>query len=130
MPKPHRAAHIDDAALIGHEMDDRIRRHRVDLHTVRADKPCKMTRRLGDGHLHAVANTEEGNVVLTGIAGGDHLAFGAARPEARCDDDTGDATEEWLRVVLLKFFGVDPFDLDGEVLRECRVLQRLRNRDI
>ena len=89
-----------------------------------------MPRRLGHRHLHAVANAEEGDVALAGVAGGDHLALRAARPEAGRDDDAGDIAEVRLRVVLLQFLGVDPVDLNGEVLRERRVLQRLRDGDV
>ena len=38
--EPHRAAHVDDVALLVHEIDDRMRRARVELAGVGARRGC------------------------------------------------------------------------------------------
>src|SRR5688572_7363769 len=71
----HRSALVHGVALIGHEIDDRVRRLLVELRRVGAvettDVPCE----LDDGELHPEADAEIRKLALPGETNGGDLSL-------------------------------------------------------
>ena len=63
----HRAAFIVDGLLVGHEMNDRVRRLRIELRAVRTGKSCDVARKLDRGALHSQADSQNGDLQLSQI---------------------------------------------------------------
>ena len=109
--EPHRAAHVDDLALLVHEVDDRDaasagRTHsswrRTRPHTSRANS---MTAQCRPRH-----RPRNGTLVLAGVAGGGDLALDAPEAESAGDHDAVEIAEPALGEQALGVVGRDPVD--------------------
>ena len=80
--QPHGAAHVGNAALVGHQVDDGVGRVRIELGAVGPVGGEHMAGEFDTHDLHAQAEAKIRDVVLAGIAGGDNLALDAAIAEA------------------------------------------------
>src|SRR5207253_5279272 len=72
---------------LGDQRDHRMRRVGVELGAVRAAETGDVAREFDGGELHAEADAQIGNAVLTRIADRAHLALGTALAEAARDED-------------------------------------------
>ena len=107
-----RAALVDDVALLVHEVDDRVRRVRVELARVGAGEAAHVAGELDHRALQPEAQAEERDLVLAGEAGGGDLALDAAEAEAAGDHDAVEVAEAALGEQPLGVVGRDPVDLD------------------
>src|SRR5438874_2343659 len=85
--EPHRAALLDDVALIVHQVDDGIRRVRIELTRVRTRESAHVARVLDDRAVQTEAQTEEGHALLAGVGDRGDLALDTAHAEATGHDD-------------------------------------------
>lgn len=83
-----------------------------------------------NGKLHAEAQAEEGDAVLTGIADGFDHAVDAAAAEAAGDDDAGHIAQNFADVLRRDGLGVDPVDLHMGVVCHTGVAQRLCDAEV
>ena len=95
--EPHRAAHVDDVALLVHEVDHRVRRVRVELARVGAGEAAHVAGELDHRAVQPEAQPEERHAVLTGVAGGGDLALDAADAEPAGDHDAVEVARGGLR---------------------------------
>ena len=87
----HRAAHLIDVALLGHQVDDRGRGERGELGRVGVGRVQGLAREVDHGALHAEAQAQVRDAVVARIARRDHLALYAAVAEPAGHDDAGDS---------------------------------------
>ncbi len=66
--QPHRAAHILDAPLIGHQADDGVGVLGLNSVLLASARPQDVARKLDAHHLHAQAQAEVGHALLARIA--------------------------------------------------------------
>ena len=81
--------------------------------------PGQVAGAFDDGHLHAEADAEEGDVALAGETHGFDFADGAALAEAAGDEDAVHAVKLLHGVGLLEDFGIDPVELDFDVVGDA-----------
>ena len=74
----HGAAHLREAFLLLHQVDDRVGRVVFDLGAVGFFQSQNIAGELDHGTLHAQANSKEGNAVFSGISDGFDFAVNAA----------------------------------------------------
>ena len=86
-PQPHGAAHIHNAALVGHQVNDRVRRARVELGGIGAFVAQHMAGELHHHQLHPQTKAKIGHFVLAGIAGRENFALDAAVAKAAGHED-------------------------------------------
>ena len=75
--------------------------------------------------MHTEANAEERHVLLAGIAHRRDLAFGAALAEAARHQNCSDAGQGLRRRAVLDRFGLDPLQLDLDLVGDATMRQRL-----
>ena len=92
-PQPHRAALVLQLALIGHEVDDRVRGEHVELGRVDVLRADDLARELDDRALQPEAQAEVRHLVVAGEVGGEDLALDAPMAEAAGHDDARRALE-------------------------------------
>ena len=109
----HRAAHVDDVALLVHEVDHRVRRAGVELARVGAGQAAHVARELDHRALQAEAQAEVRHVVLARVAGGRDLALDAADAEAAGHDDAVEVVRAALGEQPFGVVGRDPVDHDA-----------------
>ena len=73
--EPHRAAEILDLLLLGQQIDDRVRRLRIHLRRVGAFETAHVARELRHGDVHAEADPQVRDALLTRHLAGEDLAF-------------------------------------------------------
>ena len=88
--EPHRCAHLVDVPLLGHEVDHRRRREGCELGRVGIRRVKRFAGEVDHCALHAEAQTEIWDPVVTCIAGGHHLSLDAAVSEPARHHDPGD----------------------------------------
>ncbi|CDN42609.1 Uncharacterized protein BN871_BO_00110 [Paenibacillus sp. P22] len=108
--KPHRAAHILDVLLLGEQIDDRIRRRRVDLGAVGSLHADDVPGIFDDGNLHAETDAEERNALLARITDRRDLAFDSPVPEAAGHQNAVHALQRFSRIAVRQLLGVHPAD--------------------
>ena len=128
--QPHRAALVDDIALLVHEVDHRMRSAGVELARVGAREPAHVTCELDHRALHAEAQAEERYPLLPGEAGGGDLALDAADAEASGDHDAVEPAQATLGEEAFGVVGRDPVDLDLRADLEAAVLERFDHREV
>ena len=117
----HRAS-LDDAMLIGHEIDDEMGAFLIEFAAVRVLIAEDMTGVFDDADLHAEANAEIRELMLSRIlTGGDH-PLDAPVAEAAGDEDAGAILENFRGILLREFIALHPLDLDLLPDHEARVL--------
>ena len=87
-------------ALLGHEVDDRVRGEHVELGGVGAAGAEDIAGELDHHALQAEAQAQVRDLVLAGVVGGLDLALDAALAEAAGDEDAGHAVESLVQVLL------------------------------
>ena len=122
-----RAAHVDLARLVGHEVDDLVLPDLVELAGIRVLDAADVARVFDDGDLHAEADAEVRHIVLARILCREDHALDAAVTEPAGHEDAVAAGEHRRRVLRRDPFGVDPVDLDARAVLIARVAQRLRH---
>src|SRR2546422_5370471 len=121
----HRPALLREAALRAHQVDHRVRRLGIHLGRVGALEAAHVARVLDDRHLHAEADTEEGNLALARVAHRLDLPLGAARAEAHRHQDRVGALHALRQPLLLDLLRVDVSDPDAALVRDPAVRERL-----
>ena len=125
-----RTADVQNALLVGHQVDDGIGRVGHELDAVRLGQADDVACEFDNGKLHAEAQAEEGDAVLTGIADGFDHAVDAAAAEAAGDDDAGHIAQNFADVLRRDGLGVDPVDLHMGVVCHTGVAQRLCDAEV
>ena len=105
-PETHRAPEVGDALLLFHEVDDLVCGRGVNLRGVGIAPAQDVAGELDDHALHAEADTQRGDAVLTGIAQGDELSVNTAGAEARSYDDTIDTPQQFGYILLRDLLAV------------------------
>ena len=113
------------AALLGHQVDDRVGRARVELRRVRAAQSGHVARELDHRHLHPQADAEERHALFARVADGVHLALDAAAAEAGRHQDAVHLRQQRGRAAPLDLLGVDVVQVDAAVVADAAVNQRL-----
>ena len=126
--EPHGAALLLDVALLGEQVDDRVRREGVELGRVGVSGVEHLAGDVDDGALHAEAEPEIRDQVLAGVPRGEHLALDAAMAEAARHDDAVDTFER--RHVLVEVLAVDPDEVEVGAAVDRRVAQGLDDADV
>jgi hypothetical protein len=113
----HRGTEVADALLLLLEANDRMGGALVELGGVGALQTADIPGILDGGHLHAEADSEEGNAGLPRIPSGQDLAFNAAIAKAAGDEDALDLADDLRGVGGVDRFGIhaDDVDLGGPV---------------
>ena len=124
----HRAALVDDLALLVHEVDHRMRRVRVELAGVRTGEPARVARELDRRAVQPEAQPEERDVLHPGEAGRGDLALDAAEPEAAGDHDAVEVAQAAFGEQALGVVGGDPVDLHARRTRSRRAAAPRRPR--
>src|SRR5919201_1095539 len=91
--EPHRAALVGEATLLGQEVDDRMRRVRIELRGIRAGEPAHVPRVLDHRALQTETDAEERHALLAGVSHRLDLAFDAAIPESAGHENAVDVAE-------------------------------------
>ena len=110
--EPHRAALVDDLALVVHQVDDGVRGGVVELRRVGAGQADDVAGVLDHGALQAEAQPEERDLVLPGVGDGGDLALDAPDPEPAGHDDPVEVVEAALGQEALGVLRGDPVDDD------------------
>ena len=105
-PETHRAPEVGDALLLFHEVDDLVCGRGVNLCGVGIAPAQDVAGELDDHTLHAEADTQRGDAVLTGIAQGDELPVNTAGAEARSYDGAIDIPQQFGYVLLRDLLAV------------------------
>src|SRR5579872_1645384 len=121
--EPHRAAHLVDVALLGHQVDDRRGGERRELRRVGVGSIQLLAREVDDGALHAEAQSQVRDEVVPRVPGCDHLALDPAVAEAAWHDDSGHPHQRG-RVSGVQLLRRHPADVDVEAVMDPGVLQR------
>src|SRR3954447_3243842 len=121
----HRAAEILDLLLLGQEVDHGVGRLRVHLRRVGAVEPDDVPCELGDGDVHAEADSEVRNVALASDAAGGDLPLPPARAESARDKHAVGALELPRSLFDAHALGVHPPHVDVRALMDTRMLQGL-----
>src|SRR5690606_28125399 len=124
----HRAALLNDPALVGHEIDDGVRRVGDELGGVRAVHAADVSGELDDRALHAEADPEERDLALSRVAGGLDLSFRAAIAEATRDEDRVERRQRLFNALREQALRVDVFEIEADVVLEAAVDERLVER--
>src|SRR5919199_1486673 len=126
----HRAAFVRNVELVGHEIDHRMFRRRIELRRIGILGAKLAARQIDTGALHPQAQAEVRDPVLAGITRGDNLALYTAVAETTRDHDSIHVPQQGLGVLALKLFRRYPFDLDVHALCERGVPQGFGHGDI
>src|SRR3989344_4522674 len=132
--QPHRASVLPLGylfLLLGHKVDDRVRRRGVYLGSVGALHPRHVARVLYRQQLHAVAEPEVRNLVFPRVAHRRDDALDAAAAEAAGHQDAL-VLSQFLQLFRIFFvlLGVEVGDFELEVLMVRGMLKRLQHRDV
>mgnify|MGYP001677499098 CR=1 FL=1 len=131
-PQAHCTSLVLDVLLREHEVDDGMLRLVIEFRRMGVRHAADVTRKLDDGALHAEAQAEERNRVLTRVLHGANLALDAAVAKATRNEYSlapcKDLAE--LDVRRLDCLRIDPGDLDVRIVRDARMVQRLRHRHV
>src|SRR5262252_477713 len=122
---PHRAALGGEPALLGQEIDDEVRRRRVELRGVRAGEPAHVARVLDDRALHAQTDAEERHPPLARVADRLDLALDPPIAEATRHQDAVDTRELRLGAVAFDVLGVDPLHVHARLVGDTAMGERL-----
>ena len=128
--EPHGAAHVRDSALVGHQVDDRVRGAGVELGGVGVGEAHEGARGLDDHDLHSEAQSQVGHLVGAGILDGFDHALDSPLPEAARNDDAHGVGQVSFRAVPLDLFGGHPAQVDAAVVGEAGVGQGLAHGEV
>src|SRR6185312_5736678 len=103
----------------GDERDHGVRRVRIELRGIRALEAALVARDLDRGDLHAEADAEVGNPVLTRVLHGRDLALDPALAEAAGDEHRVHLLER-LDAVRLELLGIDVMDVHFRARMDAR----------
>src|SRR5262249_11892825 len=124
--EPHGAALLDHPRLIGHQVDDLLRRLGVELARIGLAPAHDMARELDGRDLHAEAEPEVGNAALARVLGGQDLALDAALAEAAGDHHPVHVAQELLGAApRLDRLALDPAEIHAGAVRGPGVDERL-----
>ena len=123
----HRTAHLRDALLLFHEVDNVVWCVFIHLTTVGILITQHVSGKLNDHHLHAQADTEGGDIMCPGIFGCDNLTFNTPCAEARADHNAVHAAELFGYILLGEMLTVDEVRLHLSVIIGAGMCQTLQN---
>ena len=130
LAQTHGAALFRHVHLVGHQGNDRVLRGLGEFGGIGVLPAQHMAGELDDRHLHAQADAEIGDVVLTRIAaGGDH-ALDAPVAEAAGHQDAGAARQLFRRVIVGHTLGIHPLNVHHGIVGGTGVVQRLHHGEI
>ena len=122
-PEAHGGTLVRDVALIGHEIDDRMRGLGLEFRRVRAAQTSHVARELDGRDLEPQADAEVRHTFFSCIAGSLDFAFASARAEARRDQDAIRGVET-TRAFTFDFFRVDVAQDHAAVVGDSAVHDR------
>ena len=97
--KPQGTADILDADLVRHDVYHRVGGVRVELSAVGVPEAHHISCKLHNGKLHAKAQAQERNPVLTCVADGQYFAVNAPASKAAGHENAADIPQELLHIV-------------------------------
>ena len=109
-PEAHGPPQVGDGALVGQQVDHRVRRVRVELPAVGTGQTAEVACELDHCALHPQTDTKEGNQFLPGIGDGGDLPFDPSPTEATRHQHAGHVVEVLLGAIpldLLRIHGLD-----------------------
>ncbi len=110
-----------DGFLLGHQMDDRMRRLQVKLARVGARQAANMPGKLDHGHLHAETDPEKRNAVLARIANRRDLALAAAIAKTAGNENSIGIFEQGFAFFLFDLFRFDTVEFNANVVGNAAV---------
>ena len=110
--KSQSTAQICNSVLVRHNVNEWMCRCRIQLGAVGIRISENMAGEFHNGHLHAKAETEERNIIFTGVLNSCDLTFYTTVTKAARDEDTVHITENFRYVIRADKFRIYPFDMD------------------
>ena len=107
----HGRTHLIHIPLFGHQVNDRIRRIRIQFAGMCAYHAGQMSGVFHHGHLHPQADAEQGHLLFSGPADGVEHAVDTAGAKAAGDDNAVDSAQHFCHVPFGDIFRVHPTDL-------------------
>ncbi len=117
----HGAPQVGDSALIGQQIDDRVRRVGIELSTVGTGESAEIPRELDHRALHPEANPEEGNQLLPRVRDRGNLPLDPAASESAGNQHARDVGEMLLGAVPLDFLRIHGLDRHLAVVGDSAV---------
>src|SRR5713226_2590875 len=124
-PQPHCAPFGFNTPLRVHEVDDRMGALFVELIRVRPVKTADVTSKLHHSYLHAEADAEKGNAILSRIAHGLDLSLAAPIAEAARHQDAVGPIQKAFDSVLFDSFRFDAVQFDARLVGYSPMGERL-----
>ena len=105
---------------------------RIELRAVGISHTADVTGKFNYCALHAQADTEERNLVLTCILNSLNLAFNTAVTETARHQNTVNTGHNLIhiRIICFDFFSIHPMDIKLGFIGNCRMTQGFGNRNI
>ena len=122
---PPRSSH---PLLLGEEIDDGIRRLRIELARVRAVEPTHAAREFDDRDLHAEADPQVRNLSLPRDLHGEDLALDRPAAKPAGHEDSMSLLKSGSSLVAHR--RIDPAQPHGCAADEPRMLERLGDREV
>src|SRR5271157_438696 len=123
--QPHGAAEVVHAFQLAQLEDHAVRRSGVEFGGIGARQAAHVAGEFDDQGLHAQADAEIGHLALAGVADGVEHAVDAALAEAARDEDAVVAFELPFPSLAHHAFGIDPVNIDLQLMRQPAVQQGL-----
>ena len=126
----HRAALLRNMFLLGHKIDDRMRRRFVELRRIRILPSHDVAREFNGRTLHSETYPEERYAAFARIPDCRDLAAHATAAEPARNENAVNALEELFRprfLIRLKLFGLYALDMHLAAVRHTGMVQRLVN---
>ena len=121
----HGSAHVGDALLLLHQVDDVVFGGHIHLGRVGIGQAHHVAGILDDHALHTQADTKGRYIVLTGILEGYKLAFDTALSETRSDYYTVERREHGVDIAAVQLLGVDVLQIELAVVVGSGLEERL-----
>ena len=112
-----------------HKTDHRLRRWR-ELGRIRFRDSAKISYRLDHGHLHAETNSEIRHMPLAREPRRADFSFSTALAKTARHQDAVDMFEKWRGIFVLEHLGLDPVEIDLDLVGNAAVRKRFDQRFI
>ena len=124
------SADVGHAVLIRHQMDHGVGGIRIQFCAVGVGPAEDVAGEFHHGHLHAQAEAQEGDAVLTGVADGADFPFDSPVSEAARDQDAVCAAQKRGGIFVGHCLRIHPADVDDAAAGDAAVLQGLHDADV
>ena len=115
-PESHRTAHLGNALLFFHHINDIMRRVRIHFSTVGIPVSENIPGEFNHHHLHPQTDSQSGNVMLPCVLRGQDFSFDAAMSETGTNHDTGKSGQCSPDILPGYVLAVEEYRLDPAVI--------------